>query len=259
MQRFDLSGRVAIVTGGNGGIGLGIAFGLAECGASVVVAGRSDTKNETAVEELTRAGAVASGIVVDVTVETECQAMVAETVKRHGRLDILVNNAGIGQSHLPQDTTMAVWHTVMNTNLTGAMMCSQAAYSEMKKSGGGKIINIGSLASKMAMSIAPAYAASKGGLVQLGRVCASAWGKDNIQVNCILPGFIATDMAKRYLENPSVSERILYRVPAGRWGTPDDIAGTAIFLASRASDFVTGTAIPVDGGLSFSLPSPIAS
>ena len=95
--------------------------------------------------------------------------------------------------------------------------------------------------------------------MQLGRVCASAWAKDNIQVNAILPGFIATDMAKRYLETPSVSERILSRVPAGRWGTPDDIAGTAIFLASRASDFVTGTAIPVDGGLSFSLPSPIAS
>lgn len=252
MLRFDLGGKVAIVTGGNGGIGLGIALGLAEAGASVIVAGRSGTKNDAAVEELTRIGAVASGIVVDVMIETECQAMVAETVKRYGRLDILVNNAGIGQPHPPHETTMAVWHSVLNTNLTGAMMCSQAAYPEMKKNGGGKIVNVGSVASMLAMSVGPAYAASKGGLVQLGRVCASAWGKDNIQVNAILPGFIATDMVKRYLQNPSVSERILSRTPAGRSGIPDDLAGIAIFLASRASDFVTGTAIPVDGGFSFS-------
>lgn len=252
MRRFDLSGKVAIITGGNGGIGFGIACGLAECGASVVVAGRTRTKNDVAVEELTKLGAAASGIVVDVTVETECQTMVAKTVERHGRLDILVNNAGVGHPHPPHETTMAVWHSVMDTNLTGAMMCSQAAYPEMKKNGGGKIINVGSVASMLAMSIAPAYAASKGGLVQLGRVCASAWAKDNIQVNAVLPGFIATDMTMRYVQNSSVSERILSRTPAGRWGTPDDLAGIAIFLSSRASDFVTGTAIPVDGGFSFS-------
>ena len=253
MGRFDLSDKVAIVTGGNGGIGLGIAHGLVEAGATVVVVGRNQTKNQSAVAGLTKAGALTSAMVVDVTDEAQCQTMVAETIKRHGRLDILVNNAGIGQRNPPHETTMAVWHTVINTNLTAAMMSSQAAYPEMKRNGAGKIINIGSLASMMAMSIAPAYAASKGGLVQLGRVCASAWAKDNIQVNCILPGFIATDMAKPYLETPSVSERILGRVPAGRWGTPDDLAGIAIFLASPASDFVTGTAIPVDGGFSFSI------
>ena len=177
--------------------------------------------------------------------------MVAEAVRRYGRLDILVNNAGIGQPHTPHETTMAVWHSVINTNLTSAMMCSQAAYPEMKKNGG-KIINVGSVMSMLAMSVGPAYAASKGGLVQPGRVCASAWAKDNIQVNAILPGFIATDMAKRFLQNPSVSEKILSRTPAGRSGTPDDLAGIAIFLASHASDFVTDTAIPVDGGFSFS-------
>jgi 2-deoxy-D-gluconate 3-dehydrogenase len=252
MQRFDLSGKVAIVTGGNGGIGLGIARGFVEAGASVVVVGRNSAKNSAAVTELTRNGGVASALDVDVSDEAQCKSMVTETVKIHGRLDILVNNAGIGNRKSPQDTTIAEWHAVMDTNLTSVMMCSQAAYPEMKRIGGGKIINIGSMASILATSFAPAYAASKAGIIQLGRVCASAWAKDNIQVNAILPGFIATEMTEPYRQNPSVSERVLSRTPAGRWGTPDDLAGIAIFLASHASDYITGTVIPVDGGFSFS-------
>ena len=147
MQRFSLNGKVAIVTGGNGGIGLGIARGFVEAGAAVVVVGRNSAKNTTAVSELTSSGGT-SAFVVDVADEAQCQRMVAETVKVHGRLDILVNNAGIGNRKSPQDTTIAEWHAVMDTNLTSVMMCSQAAYPEMKKIGGGKIINIGSMASQ---------------------------------------------------------------------------------------------------------------
>jgi 2-deoxy-D-gluconate 3-dehydrogenase len=252
MRRFDLTGKVAIVTGGNGGIGLGMARGLCEAGATVVVAGRNQAKNTAAVAKLTGTGGVASAIVVDVTDETQCHAIVAETVRRHGRLDVLVNNAGIGNPKPPHETTIAEWHAVMDANLTSVMMCSQAAYAEMKKNGGGKIINIGSMASILTTSYAPAYAASKAGIIQLGRVCASAWAKDNIQVNAILPGFIATDLTARFIENESASARIMARTPAGRWGQPDDLAGIAIFLASHASDYITGTAIPVDGGFSFS-------
>ena len=252
MQRFDLNGKVAIVTGGNGGIGLGIARGFVEAGASIVVVGRNGDKNTAAVSELKGSGGVASAFVGDVADEAQCHEIVAETVKLYGRLDILVNNAGIGNRKSPQDTTMAEWHSVLDTNLTSVMMCSQAAYPEMKRVGGGKIINIGSMASILTTLFAPAYAASKAGIIQLGRVCASAWAKDNIQVNAILPGFIATEMTEPYRQNSVANERVLSRTPAGRWGTPDDLAGIAIFLASHASDYITGTVIPVDGGFSFS-------
>ena len=249
MRRFDLTGRVAIVTGGNGGIG------LAECGASVVVAGRNAAKNEAAVAELAKLGGpAASAVVVDVTDEAQCWAMVAEAVRRHGRLDILVNNAGRGGSGKPpHETPMAEWRAVVETNLTGVVMCRQAAYPEMKRAGGGKIVNVASLAAVLAMPTMAAYAPSKAGVVQFSRVCAAAWARDNIQVNAVLPGWIATDMTRPRREDNAFNERVLARVPAGRWGTPDDLAGIAAFLAGPASDFLTGAAIPVDGGYSLSV------
>ncbi|MFN8632696.1 MAG: glucose 1-dehydrogenase [Chloroflexota bacterium] len=253
---FDLTGRVAIVTGGNGGIGLGIARGFVECGATVVVSGRDAAKSATAVQELNalRDGA-AIAIECDVTVPEQITQLVEQTTARLGGLQILVNNAGIGIRKRPEEYTLDEYQQVMNTNLTSAFLCCQAAYWKMKAGGGGKIINIGSMASLFGLPYAPAYAASKGGIVQMSRALATAWAEDNIQVNSILPGWIETNLtagARRF--NPDLEARVVYRTPAGRWGRPEDLAGTACFLAAPASDFVTGTAIPVDGGYSIHMP-----
>ncbi len=251
MKLFDLSGRVAIVTGGNGGIGLGMAKGMAEAGAAIVVAGRDGAKNAAAVKELQALGATASAVSVDVLKEDSCRALIADTVKRHGRLDILVNNAGMSIRKQPQDFTAAEWHKVIDSNLTSAFLCSHAAYPEMKKAGGGKIVNIGSMMSIFGAAFATAYAASKGGMVQMSKAMATAWAKDNIQVNSILPGWIDTALTRRAREEvQGLHDSVLKRTPAGRWGVPDDFAGIAVFLASPASDFVTGAAITVDGGYS---------
>ena len=248
MTLFDLSGRVAVVTGGNGGIGLGMAKGLAAAGASIAVAARYAEKAEAAVAAL---GARSGFIALDVADEGSCKALIDETVARFGRLDILVNNAGTSIRKPPESYTAAEWHTVLDTNLTGALFCSQAAYPAMKKAGGGKIINIGSMYSIFGTSYGAAYAASKGALVQLTKSLAIAWAKDNIQVNAVLPGWIDTELtqgARRHV--PELHDRVLARTPAGRWGVPEDLAGIAVFLAAPASDFVTGAAIPVDGGYS---------
>jgi 2-dehydro-3-deoxy-D-gluconate 5-dehydrogenase len=246
MKAFDLSGRVAIVTGGNGGIGLGMARGLAAAGAKVVVAGRNAQKSAAAAKEI---GGIA--IETDVLQEKSCRELIEKTVSQLGRLDILVNNAGINIRKQPQEYSMAEWHQVLDTNLTSAFVCSQAAYPEMKKAGAGKIINIGSMMSIFGASFTSPYASSKGGIVQMTRAIACAWAKDNIQVNAVLPGWIDTDLTRRARTDVAgLHERVLGRTPAGRWGEPDDFGGIAVFLASRASDFLTGTAIPVDGGYS---------
>ncbi len=251
MKLFDLSGRVAIVTGGNGGIGLGMAKGMAAAGATVVVAGRDAAKNAAAVKELQALGGKASAIAVDVLKEESCRALIADTVKQEGRLDILVNNAGINIRKQPQEYTLAEWHQVMDSNLTSAFLCSHAAYPEMKKAGTGKMINIGSMMSIFGASFTTAYAASKGGIVQMTKAMATAWARDNIQVNAILPGWIDTALTQRARHDvPALHDSVLKRTPAGRWGTPDDFAGIAVFLASHASDYVTGAAITVDGGYS---------
>ena len=251
MDLFDLSGRVAVVTGGNGGIGLGMARGLARAGAAVAVAGRNQEKSAAAVAELEALGAEAAAVPVEVTAEASCRAMVTATVERFGRLDILVNNAGTNIRKQPQDYALEEWETVLSTNLTSAFVCSQAAYPEMCKAGGGKIINIGSMMSIFGAAFAPAYAASKGGIVQLTKALATAWAKDNIQVNAVLPGWIDTELTRQArAQIDGLHERVEARTPAGHWGHPDDHAGIAVFLASGASDFVTGTAIPVDGGYS---------
>jgi 2-dehydro-3-deoxy-D-gluconate 5-dehydrogenase len=250
MHRFNLTGKVAIVTGGNGGIGAGLARGLLECGAAVVIAGRNAEKNAATVAELSKVGPAVSAFVMDVTDERQCQAVVRETVARHGRLDILVNNAGVGNGgKLPHELTLDGWHKVIDTNLTSAFMLSQAAYPEMRKAGGGKIINIGSISSYVGGIWWTAYGSSKAGIVQLSKDCAAAWAKDNIQVNTILPGYIDTTMTARLQANEPLHARVLARTAAGRMGTPDDLAGIAAFLASAASDFVTGADIAVDGGL----------
>jgi 2-deoxy-D-gluconate 3-dehydrogenase len=251
MRLFDLSGSVALITGGNGGIGLAFGKAMAEAGARVMVAGRNTKKNAEAVEQIQSLGAEADSIEVDITDPEACRRMVQETVKRFNSLNILVNNAGTAVRKQPQDISLEEFRLVMETNLTSAFVTSQAAYPEMLKVGGGKIINIGSMMSLFGAAFSSPYASSKGGIVQLTKSIACAWAKDNIQCNAVLPGWIDTELTQQARQQvPGLHERVLSRSPTGRWGVPDDHAGTAVFLASRASDFVTGASIPVDGGYS---------
>jgi 2-deoxy-D-gluconate 3-dehydrogenase len=248
---FDLTGKVAIVTGGNGGIGLGMARGLAGAGCAVAIVGRNQTKSDAATAELRQSGAKAISVSADVTDEAAVTAMASRAQREFGRVDILVNNAGINIRKPPHALSLAEWESVMTTNLTSAFLCSRAVYPMMKAAGGGKIVNIGSMMSIFGASFAPAYAASKGGIVQFTRSCAVAWAADNIQVNAVLPGWIDTELTRRAREQvDGLHGKVLARTPAARWGQPADFAGIAVFLASSASDFVTGTAIPVDGGFS---------
>jgi 2-deoxy-D-gluconate 3-dehydrogenase len=243
---FDLSGKVAIVTGGNGGIGYSIACGLAEAGASIVIAARQPEKTAKAVASLQERSVKALGVSTDVQSEAAVRAMVQAAVDTFGRVDILVNNAGINIRKAPQDYTLEEWQHVLNTNLTGVFLCAREVYPHMLKVGGGKIINIGSMTSIFGSNVAPAYSASKGGVVQLTKSLAVFWAKDNIQVNAILPGWIHTDLTAS--ASSEHYQAIKARIPHGRWGEPDELAGAAVFLASPASDYVTGIALPVDGG-----------
>ncbi len=248
---FDLRGRVALVTGGNGGIGLGMATGLARAGARVAVAGRNAAKNAAAVEALQALGVEAAAFEADLLQEADCRAVVDGAAERFGRLDVLVNNAGIAIRKPPQDYSADEWHRVMDSNLTSAFLCSHAAYPHFKAAGGGKIIGIGSILSLMGAPFAVAYAASKGGLVQMTRALATAWAADNIQVNVVLPGWIRTDLtesARR--EVAGLNDRVLTRTPAARWGEPADFEAITVLLAGPGSQFITGAAIPVDGGYS---------
>ena len=254
MPLFDLSGKVALVTGGNGGIGLGIARGLAEAGADVAVAGRNTDKTAAAVAELEGLDVKSIGVRCDVTDVDQVQQMVASTVAQLGGLDILIVNAGTNIRKLPQEYSLEEWHTLIDTNLTSAFTCCQAAYPRMVKRGGGKIITIGSMTSLFGFDVGPVYAATKGGIVQLTRSLAVAWAPDNIQVNALLPGWINTELtvgARQKLTK--LHDDVVRRTPADRWGEPMDMAGPAVFLSSSASDFVTGVALPVDGGFSVSM------
>jgi 2-deoxy-D-gluconate 3-dehydrogenase len=248
---FDLTGKVAVVTGGNGGIGLGMAAGLARAGATVVLAGRNAEKSSQAVADLKTQGFLADAIQADVTDEHQVARLFQDVMLRHGRLDILVNNAGSTIRKAPEALTLQEFQQVMDVNLTSTFLCCRAAHALMKVGGAGKIINIGSMLSLLGAPYASAYGASKGGVVQFTRSIATAWAADNIQCNAVLPGWIDTELTQGARQQVAgLYERVLARTPAGRWGAPVDLAGIAVFLASSASDFVTGTAIPVDGGYS---------
>ncbi len=248
---FDLSGRAALVTGGNGGIGLGIAKGLAAAGAKVAIAGRDTAKNAEAIAELQAMGADCVTLEVDVADEASVMRMAEEAAAAFGRLDILVANAGINIRKPPEDYALDEWHAILDTNLTGTFLCARAVLPAFRAAGGGKIITIGSMSSIFGGNIIGPYAASKGGVVQLTKSLAVSWAQHNIQVNCILPGFIDTPLTRGGRQSsPQMFAKVTERTPAGRWGQPEDLAGLAVFFASRASDFVTGTAVPVDGGYS---------
>ncbi len=252
---FTLQGKIAIVTGGNGGIGKGIARGFAGVGGDIVIAARNQAKTGEAVREIEEeSGVRVLGVQVDVRKEEQIEAMAAQVLDTFGRIDILVNNAGINIRKMPQDYLAAEWDEVLDANLRSAFLCSRAVYPGMKEGDGGKIINIGSMTSLFGGAKLAPYGTSKGGIVQLTRSLAVAWAPDNIQVNAILPGWIDTDLTRQARKDlAGLNERVLARTPVGHWGEPDDLAGAAIFLASPASNFVTGVALPVDGGYSIML------
>ncbi len=250
MDNFNLTSKVALITGGNGGIGLGIAKGLAIAGATVIITGRNNSKISSALSWKSPTNkSLASAINMDVTDEKSIVEGIQSIASQFGKIDILVNNAGMNIRKSPEEYTLAEWNSIISTNLTGVFLCSQKIYPVMASAGHGKIINIGSMTSVLGIGVTAPYSSSKGGVVQLTKSLALAWAKDNIQVNTILPGWIETDLtASLQATDPMRYSSITNRIPAQRWGQPDDLVGAAIFLSSKASDYVTGISLPVDGG-----------
>ena len=247
---FDLSGRVAVVTGGNGGIGRAIAIGLARAGASVAVLARNDEKNRNVLAELQTIGRPAFVFRLDVTDRAALAPAIAQVERDLHGLDILVNNAGIappGRGVLNE--TAENWDSTVETHLNACFLLSQLAAKSMVSRKSGKIINLASMYSFFGSGFLPAYSAAKGAVVQLTKSMAIDLAPHNIQVNAIAPGWIETDMTAQARNSP-MNDAILARTPANRWGQPDELVGAAVFLASRAADFITGVTLPVDGGYS---------
>ena len=250
---MSLKGKVAVVTGGNGGIGLGFATGLAQAGADIAIWARNIEKSEAAVKKLKSLGVNAKAFNVDVADKNQINQGMIDTEKEFGGVDILVANAGINIRKAPENYLPDEVDRIIKVNLTGVFDCCQAVYPSMKKRGGGKIITVGSLTSVFGFGIAPIYSATKGAVVQLAMSLANSWGRDNIQVNSVLPGWIKTELTEQTRSLPDFVNKVLDRTPAGRWGEPIDFAGIAKFLGSSDSDFITGVAIPVDGGFTSTL------
>jgi 2-dehydro-3-deoxy-D-gluconate 5-dehydrogenase len=247
---FDLTGQVAVVTGGNGGIGRGIALGLAEAGAAVAIFGRNDEKNQHVLSELKTIGVPSLAVKVDLTDRSGLEPALNKAESELGGISILVNNAGnvsLSGGTLLEKTED--WDNVIETQLNAVFLLSKLAAKMMLGRKSGKIINIGSMYSFFGSGLIPSYSAAKGAVVQLTKSMAIELAPHNIQVNAIAPGWIETDMTAPVKTMP-LNDEILSRTPAGRWGQAEEIAGTAVYLASRASDFVTGTTIRVDGGYS---------
>jgi 2-deoxy-D-gluconate 3-dehydrogenase len=243
---FDLTGRVALVTGGNTGLGQGIAVALAEAGADIAVAGISPA-TETA-ERVRALGRRCIDIQANLISVEPVQRMLEETLAAYGRFDILVNNAGLIRRADAVDFTEQDWDDVMNVNIKSAFFLCQAAGRHFIANGGGKIINIASMLSFQGGIRVPSYTASKSGIAGITRLLANEWGGKGVNINAIAPGYMATDNTAQLRADAERNKAILDRIPAGRWGTPSDLAGAAVFLASRASDYVNGAILPVDGG-----------
>ena len=248
---FDISGKNAIVTGGNGGIGLAIAEGFAANGVNLLIIGRNEEKNSSAISRLEKFGTNIFSLAADISQESEVKRVIDYANTGLNSVDILVNNAGINIRKPPQDFSVEEWDSVISVNLKSAFLMSQKVYPLMKQINGGKIINVGSMYSVFGSDWSAAYSSSKAGLVQLSKSLAMSWAKDNIQVNTILPGWIKTDLTAP-IEGlfPDRFDIINSRIAIGRWGEPEDLMGVTIFLASFASNYLTGTSIPVDGGYS---------
>jgi len=246
MTRFDLAGRIALVTGGGSGIGLGIAKGLSEAGATLVLAGRRLDIVGSAAAALPSAAAMP----LDVTDRTAIDTTIAEIVRRYGKLDILVTSAGTNRRLPTLEYDEASWDAVIDTNLKGAFFCAQSAAREMKSHWWGRIIHVGSVAATLASSLQTGYCASKAGLVQLNKVMAIELAPFGITANVLSPGPFRTPLSERLFEDPHWLATVLNRVPMGRAGAMDDLVGAAVWLASSAAAFVTGQNINIDGGLS---------
>ena len=248
---FDLSGRIAVVTGGNGGIGRAMALGLARAGASVAVLARNEQKNQLVHAELKKIGRPALVSRLDVTDRAALATAVAEVERALGGIDILVNNAGIvALTGGVLNETADIWDNTIETHLNASFLLSQlVAKSMVKRKSGGKIINLASMYSIFGSGLVPSYSAAKGGIVQLTKSLAIELAPHNIQVNAIAPGWIETDMTTAVRNSP-MNDEILARTPAKRWGKADEIIGATVFLSSRGADFITGVTLPVDGGYS---------
>ncbi len=249
MEMFRLDGRVAIVTGGSRGIGLAIARAYASAGAHVVLTARTEDTLLQAVAAIQAEGGSAESAAFDIADIDAGRALVERVAAAHGKLDILVNNAGLNIRQPAADVTPEAFDRVQAVNLRGPLFLAQAAGRAMLAQGGGKIINIASLSSFIGLSKLISYASSKGALLQMTRVMSSEWAHANIQVNAIAPGFIVTDLNRALWDNDDVRNWVLGNTPARRLGSTDDLLGAAIFLASGASDYITGQVIAVDGGL----------
>jgi NAD(P)-dependent dehydrogenase (short-subunit alcohol dehydrogenase family) len=246
---FDLSDRIAIVTGGSQGIGFAIASGLARFSAKVVISNRKANKGGEAAEAIRKEGGYAIHIPVDVLKKESVQEMIEKTMNRFGRIDILVNDAGVIFRKQPEEISKEDLDYIIDTNLKGVFLCAQEAGKQMIKQKRGKIINISSIGADCALELRSAYCASKGGVSQLTKALALDWAKYNINVNAIAPGGILTDMNRDYfMKETEKYDQLVRRVCLGRHGEPKDIVGMAIFLASDASDYVTGQTIYIDGG-----------
>ena len=248
---FDLTGRVAIVTGGSRGLGLEMAAGLAEAGASLMLCARREEWLTPAIADLRGRGFTVDGMTCDVANTADVQAVVDQTIAAYGRLDILVNNAGVTWAAPAEDMPLDKWRKVIDTNLTGTFLFSQAAGREMLKSGYGRIINVASIAGVIASVNGPhyaAYAASKAGIMGLTRELAASWGRQGIRVNAIAPGYFHSRLADGAIE--MVEPDLKATSPMGRVGADDELKGVVVFLAADASNYMTGQVLVVDGGWS---------
>lgn len=250
LELFDLTGKVALVTGGTHGLGMAIGMALAEAGAKLVINGRSPEKVENAIREYASNGVQAQGYVFDVTDEEQAIKSITLIEGEVGAIDILVNNAAIIKRIPAMEMSVADWQQVLHTDLTGPFIMSKTVARGMKERGYGKIINMCSMMSEVGRDTVSAYAAAKGGLKMLTKNLATEWARYNIQVNAIGPGYFATaQTAPIRVDGHPFNDFIIKRTPAMRWGNPEDLAGSAIFLASHASDFVSGHILYVDGGI----------
>ncbi len=249
MDIFDLSGKVAIVTGGNQGIGLAISRSLAQAGAAVIIANRRAEEGKKAAESLKKEGLKATSVPTDVGDESSVAAMVSGVIESYGKIDILVNNAGVIVRKPAEEITREDYDHMMNTNLRGLFLCCQLVGREMIKQKKGKIINISSDASQRAMPERSIYAVSKAGVSHLTRCLATEWAKYNINVNAIGPGPTITPLNEKYYkENPDKLEQTIQSIPLARMGDTSDYMGAAVFLASEASNFMTGQTLLIEGG-----------
>ncbi|HWP49381.1 MAG TPA: glucose 1-dehydrogenase [Candidatus Limnocylindrales bacterium] len=245
---FDLNGRVALVTGGGRGIGRAIALALAHAGADVAISGRTTSQLQETAEDISKLGRKSLAVTADVSKLQDIENMVHTVVSEFGRLDILVNNAGINKRVPSLEVTEELWDSIVDTNLKGTFFCCQAAGRIMLKQGKGKIINICSLTSQIGMTTIAPYGATKSGVLGLTRSLAAEWARYGINVNAIGPGYHETDLTRPLLENKAWLEKLMPRIPIGRVGTTEDLMGAAVFLASDASNYVSGEIIYVDGG-----------